>query len=148
MLGTTEPQKTKRVFYFGGPIALHGDAFSNIESGGPGGEHPLNFMRGVFYFANTGTLGNVSAPQCATFPAVRHVCCSAISVLQCATCPAVRYLVCWAAWSYSALPVRYQCVTSALLVRYPVRYSIPYKASLNFNGIRYLEGLNSRGSRI
>ena len=34
-----------------------------------------------------------------------------------------------------------QCVTSALPVRYPVRCSIPYKASLNLNGIYNLEGL-------
>ena len=53
-VGTYGTQETKSVFYFGWPIALHGDAHSNIELGGAGGGQPTNFMQGVFYFANTG----------------------------------------------------------------------------------------------
>jgi len=64
MLGTTEPKKTESDFYFGGPTAFHGDASSNIARGG-GGAQPMNFLQGVFNFANTGTLENgfqISAP--------------------------------------------------------------------------------------
>ena len=59
MLGTTKPKKTKSVFYFEGPVALYGDASSNIERGGARGAHQVSFLQGVFYFANTGTLVNV-----------------------------------------------------------------------------------------
>ena len=59
MLGTTEPKKTRSVFYFGGPVALHEDASFNIEPGGGRGAQQVNFLQGVFYFANAGTLVNV-----------------------------------------------------------------------------------------